>query len=114
MIRLDKCACGGTVYVGTDGNGRSIESCDRCHAGRFSPRALPIHHPELAEFEKAAAAARAELESHRHEMPLCEDCGTNHVGHAKAVRCAECAQERRRRLGRETYAARRVMAEHFA
>src|SRR4051812_6929716 len=105
MIRLDKCACGGTVYVCTDGNGRSIEVCDRCPASRFSPRALPIDHPVLAEFEKAAAAARAEVESHRHELPLCIDCAMNHVGHAKAERCAECAQERRRRREREKHAA---------
>lgn len=114
MIRLDKCACGGTVYVNTDGNGRSFESCDRCHSSRFTPRALPLDHPVLAEFARTAAAARAEVESHRHDLPLCPDCGTNHVWSPKADRCAECTQVRRRRLEREKYAARQVLAQAVA
>ncbi len=105
MIRLDRCACGGTVYVSTDGNGRSIEGCDTCHAFRFSPRALEIHHPELAAFALAVRASRAEVESHRGDLPLCEDCSTTHVGHPRAVRCPECVQIRRNRVAREKYAA---------
>jgi len=108
--RVDTCPCGGPVYATTDGNGRSIEACDRCGAVRLVPRARAIDHPLHAEHERKLADARARIEAERVNLPLCAQCRANHVGHVNAEFCFDCVQDRRRAKDRIAKAAARERA----
>ena len=97
----ESCACGGTVFIGTDGNGRSTEICDTCHTSFLTPRAVATEHPLFVQHERELLAVRAAIEAERADWPFCgTGCG-NHVSCPNAKWCAGCAQERRRRNGRE-------------
>ncbi|MDB4876415.1 MAG: hypothetical protein JWM41_2861 [Gemmatimonadetes bacterium] len=89
------CACGGTILLGTDGDGHATEFCLSCGAFTVTPRVEPRAHPAIVAHEQAMRAERVLVEIERAALPFCRTC-LNHVTHARGEYCAECAQARRR------------------
>lgn len=51
------CACGRFAYVGTNGFGYAVESCESCGSRTLIERGLPSSHPAFAEYRALLNAA---------------------------------------------------------
>lgn len=92
---FDACRCGGTLHIGTDGDGDIIESCDAGCPPRIVPRVAAVDLQLAVYTDPVIAQLRADAEAKRQKYSFCANGCGNRVSRAQDDLCARCSTQRR-------------------